>query len=176
MNEDVLTRLKRDVRRFPISAEADIARLAIAEIEKLRAECDAARNNAIDDAAAYIMQQRSIVTTDRQLAEEIRGLKTLQPQPALLENTIARALWKIDCDESAEAYRREGREIPIQWADPWHPSGWGRRQRDNYLKKARIIVSEINAQPQPAPADETPYGESKLCQDDPPKAKWEGSL
>jgi len=71
MGEDVLKRLKSEVRRFPISSDSDIARLAITEIETLRAERDAARNKALEEAATFADLYSS--PTARLIADRIRA-------------------------------------------------------------------------------------------------------
>jgi len=72
MSEDILKLLNSEITRSPISAEADIARAAIQEIEKLRAERDAARDKALEEAASLVEDE---LWRGAGCARHIRALK-----------------------------------------------------------------------------------------------------
>ena len=56
---------------------------------------------------------------------------------------VARELHRIDCDKADADERREGRQPPEKWADPWSPTGGGIRQRKAYLRDARRIIAAL---------------------------------
>jgi hypothetical protein len=58
---------------------------------------------------------------------------------------VAKALWTLDCERSAEDYRREKRQVPEKFADPWHESGCGIRQQQRYMREAETFLTAIRS-------------------------------
>jgi hypothetical protein len=57
--------------------------------------------------------------------------------------TIAKALWRLDCNRADTYERCQGRTPPAQWADPWHESGCGIRQQKTYIEDANTAIRAI---------------------------------
>jgi len=59
--------------------------------------------------------------------------------------SVAKALWQLDCERSAEDYRREKKQAPEKFADPWHESGCGIRQQQRYMREAETFLAAIRS-------------------------------
>ena len=70
---------------------------------------------------------------------------TLAEQREKLRLELAKAAWRLDCVIAEEDYRRERRQLPDKWADPWHESGCGVRQQKQYFEAADNSIAAISA-------------------------------
>jgi len=61
---------------------------------------------------------------------------------ALNVEDVAKALWRVTCEEANYDERRMGR-APQQWADPWDASGCGKHQQAIYRRQAEWFIAAL---------------------------------